>query len=51
VVTLSDELWPDVASESVASTVNLYVVEAARPETERDVPDVVPIELPFSSTA
>jgi hypothetical protein len=50
VVTLTAALWPEVPTESPASTVKLYVVEAARPVTANDVLEVVPIELPFSDT-
>lgn len=47
VVTLTAPLWPDVPAASVASTVKLYFVEAARPLTPNDVPEVVAITDPF----
>jgi hypothetical protein len=50
VVTLSAELALEVPAASVASTVKLYVVEAANPLTANDVPLAVPIEVPFCNT-
>jgi hypothetical protein len=47
VVTLTAELWAEVPSASVASTVKLYAVEAVRPPTAKVVPVAVPIEVPF----
>jgi hypothetical protein len=46
VVTLTEELWPDVPDESVAATVKLYVVEADKPVTEKLVEVDVPIDEP-----
>jgi hypothetical protein len=50
VVTLTGLLCADIPNESLAATVKLYVVEAAKPETVKLAPVVVPIELPFSKT-
>lgn len=47
VVTFTAELGPDVPLLSVASTVKLYEVEAARPVTANEVPVAVPIDVPF----
>jgi hypothetical protein len=47
VVTFTAELGPDVPLLSVASTVKLYEVDAARPLTVNVVPVAVPIEVPF----
>jgi len=46
VVTLIDELCDDVPNESVAATVNVYVVDADRPVTEKLVDADVPIDVP-----
>jgi hypothetical protein len=43
-------LWPDAPAASVAATAKLYVVDADSPDTEKLVPDVVPIEVPFRKT-
>lgn len=50
VVTLTAALWPEVPAESLASTVKLYVVEAEKPLTAKDVPERVAIDAPFLST-
>jgi hypothetical protein len=50
VVTLTKLLCPDIPNESLAATMKLYVVEAAKPETVKVVAVVEPIELPFSKT-
>ena len=50
VVTLRPVLWEPVPNESVAATVNVYVVEAVRPVTLNDVVVDVPIEVPFWKT-
>lgn len=50
VVTLSGELAVEVPAASVASTVKLYEVDAARPLTANEVPVAVPIEVPFCKT-
>lgn len=50
VVTFTAELGPDVPLLSVASTVKLYEVEAARPLTANEVPVAVPIAVPFCNT-
>lgn len=46
VVTVIDELCPDVPFESVAATVNVYVVDADKPVTEKLVDVDVPIDVP-----
>ena len=50
VVTFTAPLAGEVPAASVASTVKLYDVEAARPLTVNDVPVGVPIEVPFCRT-
>jgi hypothetical protein len=50
VVMLMTALWPDAPAASVAATAKLYVVEGDSPETEKLVPDVVPMEVPLRNT-
>jgi hypothetical protein len=43
-------LWPEAPAASVAATAKLYVVDADSPETEKLVPEVVPIDAPLRKT-